>query len=397
MAEAKNWVLTDAAARVWVESIEIGPADLGLAEEGWSIRKTTLRGGPGDGVDLIEVDNGALSFSLLPTRGMGIWKGSYKGLDVGWDSPVKGPVHPSLIDLQDRGGLGWLAGFDELVVRCGLDSTGAPGTDVVPNNMGVSTEVALTLHGKIANIPASRVEVQVIPGEPTQLVVLGEVREAGLFCPQYKLLARASTEVGSNTLLIEDEVTNEKAIDAEMELLYHCNFGPPFLEAGARLEVAAREVAPRDERAAENMDSYETYLGPTAGYVEQVYWYDLLPDAAGRTLAMLRSATADKGLVLRFDCGQLPAFTQWKNTASMADGYVTGLEPATDYPNAKDFERGKGRLMKMGPGETRRTALALEILDSAEAVCAVQDEIAALQQTVGRQVHPQPIGKYSAP
>ena len=104
MAEAKNWVLTDAAARVWVESIEIGPADLGLAEEGWSIRKTTLRGGPGDGVDLIEVDNGALSFSLLPTRGMGIWKGSYKGLDVGWDSPVKGPVHPSLIDLQDRGG-----------------------------------------------------------------------------------------------------------------------------------------------------------------------------------------------------------------------------------------------------------------------------------------------------
>ena len=397
MAEAKNWVLTDAAARVWVESIEIGPADLGLAEEGWSIRKTTLRGGPGDGVDLIEVDNGALSFSLLPTRGMGIWKGSYKGLDVGWDSPVKGPVHPSLIDLQDRGGLGWLAGFDELVVRCGLDSTGAPGTDVVPNNMGVPTEVALTLHGKIANIPASRVEVQVIPGEPTQLVVLGEVREAGLFCPQYKLLARASTEVGSNTLLIEDEVTNEKAIDAEMELLYHCNFGPPFLEAGARLEVAAREVAPRDARAAENMDSYETYLGPTAGYVEQVYWYDLLPDAAGRTLAMLRSATADKGLVLRFDCGQLPAFTQWKNTASMADGYVTGLEPATDYPNAKDFERGKGRLMKMGPGETRRTALALEILDSAEAVCAVQDEIAALQQTVGRQVHPQPIGKYSAP
>ena len=50
MAEAKNWVLTDTAARVWVESIEIGPADLGLAEEGWSIRKTTLRGGPGDGV-----------------------------------------------------------------------------------------------------------------------------------------------------------------------------------------------------------------------------------------------------------------------------------------------------------------------------------------------------------
>ena len=181
MVEARTWVLTDQAERVWVDGIKIGPSDLGLTDEGWSIRKTTSRGGPSDGVDIIEVDNGALSFSVLPTRGMGIWRAAYKGLDVAWNSPVKGPVHPSLIDLQDRGGLGWLAGFDEVVARCGLDSTGAPGTDVVPNNMGVATEVDLTLHGKIANLPASRVQIQVIPGDPTELVVVGEVHEAGLF------------------------------------------------------------------------------------------------------------------------------------------------------------------------------------------------------------------------
>ncbi|MEE2874143.1 MAG: aldose 1-epimerase family protein [Candidatus Latescibacterota bacterium] len=395
MAEAKTWVLTDQATRVWVDSIEIGSGDLGLADEGWSIRKTTLRGGPCDGVDIIEVDNGALSFSVLPTRGMGIWKGAYKGLDLAWNSPVKGPVHPSLIDLQDRGGLGWLAGFDEVVVRCGLDSMGAPGTDVVPNNMGVPSEVALTLHGKIANTPASRVEVQVIPGNPTELVVIGEVHEAGLFCPQYRLLARASTKVGSNSLLIEDEVRNEKAIDAEMELLYHCNFGPPFLEEGARLEVAAREVAPRDARAAEGLRAYETYTGPTPGYVEQAYWYDLLAGKDGKTLAMLRNFAADKGVVLRFDKGELPAFTQWKNTASIADGYVTGLEPATDYPNSKAFERQQGRLMKVGPGETRCATLAIEVLDGAASVAATQGEIANLQQTAERQVHSAPISKYS--
>ena len=103
MVEARTWALTDQAERVWVEGIKIGPSDLGLTDEGWSIRKTTLRGGPSDGVDIIEVDNGALSFSVLPTRGMGIWRAAYKGLDVAWNSPVKGPVHPSLIDLQDRG------------------------------------------------------------------------------------------------------------------------------------------------------------------------------------------------------------------------------------------------------------------------------------------------------
>ena len=159
--------------------------------------------------------------------------------------------------------------------------------------------------------------------------------------------------------------------------------------------MAAREVAPRDARAVEGLAAYQTYLGPTAGYVEQVYWYDLLAREDGQTLAMLRHAAADKGLDQRFDKGQLPAFTQWKNTASVADGYVTGLEPATDYPNGKAFERAQGRLATMGPGESRRSELAIEVLDEAAAVAAVQAEIAQLQQRAERQVHSAPIAKYS--
>ena len=139
MSHAMNWVLTDVEARVWVDSFSLLAGDVGLGS-GWSIRKQTLRGGLSDGVDLIEIDNGQLSISLLPTRGMGIWRASYHGLPIGWKSPARGPVHPQYVNLQERGGLGWLAGFDEAIVRCGLDNTGAPGTDIVPNNMGVPSE-----------------------------------------------------------------------------------------------------------------------------------------------------------------------------------------------------------------------------------------------------------------
>ena len=111
MTGEKSWILTDAEQDIWLETFKLTPLDLGM-EGNWSIEKRVLRGGPGDGVDVIEVHNGALSFSILPTRGMGIWKGQYNGLDIGWNSPVRGPVHPNLVDLQDRGGLGWLAGFD---------------------------------------------------------------------------------------------------------------------------------------------------------------------------------------------------------------------------------------------------------------------------------------------
>lgn len=394
MAAGQQWVLTDTEKRIWIEKIMIGPDDLGL-EGKWSIRKTRLYGGPCDGVDLIEVDNGAFSFSILPTRGMGLWKGRYKNLDIGWNSPVKGPVHPKLVNLQERGGLGWLGGFDEAIVRCGLNSTGAPARDTILNNMGVPAEVELTLHGKIANIPASKVSIEIIPGEPPEIIVRGEVHETALFCPQYCLSACFSTTAGSDTLHIQDQVTNTKGVDAEMELLYHCNFGPPFLQQGSRLELAAREVAPRDARAAEGIAGYDEYLGPSAGYIEQVYWYDLLARADGSTLAMLRNAAADKAVVLRFNKNQLPAFSQWKNTASDADGYVTGLEPATDYPNSKTFERSRGRVLTMRPGETHETGLTLQVLDEAGAVAAVQKEIAALQNNTPRQVHREPSDKYS--
>ena len=73
MTGEKSWILTDAEQDIWLETFKLTPPDLGM-EGNWFIEKRVLRGGPGDGVDVIEVHNGALSFSILPTRGMGIWK-----------------------------------------------------------------------------------------------------------------------------------------------------------------------------------------------------------------------------------------------------------------------------------------------------------------------------------
>src|SRR5258707_15704253 len=77
----KSWTLTDVRADVWLDSLAIANDTLHLpTPHDWSVRKRTLRGGLRDGVDLIEVHNGALSFSVVPTRGMGLWRGDYHGL-----------------------------------------------------------------------------------------------------------------------------------------------------------------------------------------------------------------------------------------------------------------------------------------------------------------------------
>jgi hypothetical protein len=392
----QSWILTDVAHDLWADTFGVGHDTLRLGTAvPWAIRKRTLRGGLRDGVDAIDLDNGALSLTLLPTRGMGIWRGDYHGIPLGWRAPVHGPVHPRHVNLAERGGLGWLSGFDELLCRCGLNWNGPPGEDVHTDRAGRTHREALTLHGRIANQPAHFVEVRVGLDAPHELTVIGQVEEGGLFFPHLNLTASVTTIPGSNRVVLHDVVENRGATPAEMQLLYHLNVGGPFLEAGSRVLLPVREMAPRDARAAEGMATWDTYGGPTAGYAEQVYYFDLLGDPHGRTLAMLYNRAGDRGLTVRMNHRELPSLAVWRNTAALEDGYVTGLEPATNYPNLRTFERQQGRVVVLPPGGRWEAKWSIEVQDTPAGVAMVQKEIASMQAHAPAVVHGKPQGRFS--
>lgn len=373
-------VLTDASRELGTGSCRLseedGPVLPGAAR--WSITQRTLRGGVSEGVEVVEMDNGRLSVSILPTRGMGLWYGRYRSgngevLDLGWKSPVRRPVHPQFVNLAEHGGIGWLAGFNEWVCRCGLAWNGPPGTDE-------ASGLPLTLHGKIANIPAHYVEAAVSTEGPGMLSVTGVVDETMFLGSRLRLTSTVRTEAGSNRLSIIDEVTNLAGRSAEMELLYHTNVGRPFLEAGAKFRAPVERLYPRDPQAAEGIDTWPDYEGPVPGFPEQVFFIEPVTDDSGNTVVLLRNAAGDKGLSLRFNRRQLPYFAQWKLTQAEEDGYVTGLEPATDLPYVRNVEREQGRLIELAPGASRRTQFDITVHDDAEQVAAVESEIRALQE-----------------
>ena len=255
-----SFILTDVSQDSWVESWAIDSAALGLTPAGrFSVRKRRLRGGRRDGVDLIEIDNGVLSFSIIPTRGMGLWKGSCLGNRLGWDSPVAdGPINPAFVNLSGQGGLGWLDGFDELLARCGLASNGAPFEIKITKPDGSESNTTVGLHGKIANMPASYVAVHILDEPPHTIVIEGHVHESRLFGPQIRMHTRISTTPGSNRLTVRDEFVNQKDQPVEMQVLYHWNFGSPFLEPDSRFVAPLRTVTPRDPRAVEGLSNHHT-------------------------------------------------------------------------------------------------------------------------------------------
>ena len=389
-----TFILSDSSSEVWVDSLLVDAPALGLGEtQPFSVKKHTLKGGRREGVDLIVVDNGALRFSVVPTRGMGLWKGWYLGNRLGWDSPINdGPVNPAFVNLGAHGGLGWLEGFDELLARCGLENNGAPFEVETTKADGSKSHTVFGLHGRIANIPASYVALHVDAAPPHEITIEGHVEECRMFGPQIRMETCITTVPGSNRLVVRDEFTNLKDQPVEMQVLYHWNFGPPLLEAGARFLAPRKSVTPRDAIAAAALAHHDVYEGPHPGFGEQVYYYELRgdPEADGKTLVMLRNQEGDKAVALRFRTDQLPAFTLWKNTAGLRDGYVTGLEPGTNYPNPLPFERARNRVVRLPVDGRYVTETTVEVLATTEAVAAIEQEIARLQAQGAATINERP-------
>jgi hypothetical protein len=298
---------------------------------------------------------------------------------LGWNSPVKEVVHPQFVNLEGRGGLGWLDGFNEWMVRCGLEYAGHPGKDEFIDNTGAKAEMNLTLHGKVGNIPASEVEVLVDREPPHRIRVRGVVHERLFFGPKLELTAELSTVPGSNEFQVDDAVTNRGAGPQEFQLIYHVNFGPPLLGQGATLVAPAESVAPMSDGAAKAIDGYDVYAAPTAGFVEQVYLLTPLADGEGATGVLLRNPSKDRGASILWSKRDLPYLTVWKNTAAEADGYVTGLEPGTGFPFNRKVERQAGRVPKLAPGETKRTSLRFQIHRDKEAVAKAAEGLSKIQ------------------
>jgi hypothetical protein len=383
-AEKVQQVLTSAERGIYVEAWSLSPPGAN-----WSVKKTVLRGGKQEGVDVITVNNGKLSFTVSPTRGMGLLRAKMGQVVLEWQSPVKEVVHPKYVNLQSRGGLGWLEGFNELMVRCGLEFAGHPGKDKFINNVGDEAEMDLTLHGKIGNIPASEVEVVVDPDG--RIRVLGRVDERMFYGPKLEMVTEISTMPGSDTFVIHDSIRNHGAHEQEFQLIYHANYGPTLLEEGSKFVGAVERVAPFNAHAAKGGKTWNEYAGPTKGFIEQVYCLFPLADSAGKTQLMLHNRGANQGISMEYSTRELPFLTLWKNTSAMEEGYVTGLEPGTGFPFNRRIERAAGRVPKLKPGETREFTIAYRVYDSKEAVSESRGKIEKIQGSWPTKVDAEPL------
>ncbi len=390
---AKRWILLDAEQDVTVPQLSLAADELAQAADkpagsldGASVVFRRLCGGRREGVQVLEIDTAACRLVVLPTRGLGIWRGQAAGVPLGWQSPVSdGPVHPGWVPLWEPSGIGWLEGFDEWLVRCGMAGMGAPV-------FGDGGRLLWPLHGHVANLPAHYLELAV---DSAGITLTGRVRQGRLFGGHLELQSTLHLPWGQAGFAITDQVVNRAARSATMEMLYHINFGLPWLAPGARVDVAFRRMAPRDARAAEGTEHWQTVGPPEPGFAEQVYFFQPAADASGWAHALLAHPDGNSGVSVRFRPEGLPWFVLWKNQQPAEDGYVVGLEPATALPNPRTVEETQGRLIELAPGQAHQMHLQIEVHAHAEQVQQARQRIQRLHQQAPGQVESQPLPEWS--
>jgi len=300
-AAAQTWVLTDAEAGTDKGNWQIDSKELKLSGNAFSLQQKVLHGGKQEGSKVLTITSkNGLTIALSPTRGMDLLHVNGDGVRLGWDSPVNEVVNPAYINLESRNGLGWLEGFNEMMVRCGYEWTGHPVT---------KDGRIYTLHGKAGNTPASRVEVTVDEKAPHEIRVRGLLKENTFKKANLETWTELRYVPGAKSFTLHDVLTNRGDYPHDYQIIYHSNFGSPILEKDARFIAPLKSVSPFNDYAKTGLKAWNTYDAPTKDFDEMVF--NLVPkaDSSGKTLAAVINSKGNKGASIEFDTHQLPLLT----------------------------------------------------------------------------------------
>jgi hypothetical protein len=194
------------------------------------------------------------------------------------------------------------------------------------------------------------------------------MRESVPFGVNLLLERTVEAYLGRSVIVFKDRVTNEGSGPAPFMMLYHFNLGWPFVEEGSRLFLHAKSVVPRDAEAASGSGRERGFSEPVAGFREQVYYHECVPDAEGHATILCANPRINCGFFLRYRQRELPRFVEWK---MMGEGmYVLGLEPANCLVEGRARERAAGTLQMLAPGEQRELFLQCGVLEGEKEIDA---------------------------
>lgn len=294
---------------------------LGNKEQLCSARKYVFADGPEKGQEIIEADNGKLHFMINASRAMDLGQLRYRGTNVSFIS------RNGFYGAETEFGSRFPAG---MLYTCGLDS--------------LSVQENHAVHGRFHSVPAKVATVR--DGESIE--VTGTIRQTALFGESLIVTRTIQTGYLSNELKITDVIENDGFIDAHYVLLYHVNFGYPFLTEKTYIEapvLTTDAITPYAEDAKDRALLMEL---PGDDTLEKCF-YHTVKEGKVKVVSPSTGLQAE----VAYDHTSLQHLVEWRSMVSGA--YALGIEPST----SRFFDELQYLTLK--PGEKKELTLTLTI------------------------------------
>lgn len=304
--------------------------------------------GKAAGMNAVEVKTiSGLQVLILPDKGLDIGSVTFEGVDISFLSK-NGITSPAYADMQPDGFVKSFTGG--MLTTCGLRSAG-------PSCVDVNGEY-FPIHGYYSLQQAE--EVSVSRPDQYSIIVSGIINETSLFGNNLSLKRQIKINDKELSISVTDELVNNSASEEEIMIIYHYNFGFPFLQDGCEVKFQDNDkVTPRTAEAASGINEYKEICAPIDGYQEQVFFHEQEGDADGFASAEVRNTKLGIAAQIKYDTTVLPVLVQWK---SMASGdYALGIEPSNNYVKGRKEERENGSLKKIGSFEEKTYKTVLKI------------------------------------
>lgn len=320
-------------------------------------RRAVYDEGRARGLNIVEVKNGPLMFSVMLDKCLDICEMSWRGENVNFLSK---PGLNGRNSFDTNGVEAQRSIMGGLFFTCGYENICAPYENY-------------PMHGRMRTSPAEHVSVNASWIEDEYVIsVSGDIREAELFGENLLLHRTIETVLGEKTIIVKDEITNEAFRDEPFMLMYHCNIGYPLLSEKSRLIIPSKNIEARDNVSDQNIETWDVMPSPRDNEEEYVYLHELASDENGDTFAAVVDDTAKKGIVIHFNKNQLPFFGQWKSTAS--GDYVIGLEPGNSKIYGRQYHEENNSLYYLKSRQSIAYEIRFEIIESDDEILAVDKE-----------------------
>lgn len=272
-------------------------------------------------IEAILINNNALELLINKSNALDISWVKYKGQNISFLS--KNGLNSSRSNFSEN----FEGGF---LYTCGLDNI----STCVKNK---------PTHGNLHYQESDNVNISYLDNS---VIVEGEVRLSGLFSKNLVLKRRYVIE--PNKIIVSDKIVNVGYLEEDYVILYHINYGYPFLDTSLKLDIPSIKIDSVTSVAESNKDKFSIIEEPQDEFFENVYYHEL-----SKGHVELTNPDLDIKVTMDYSLDDFPYTIEWK---SMRSGdYALGIEPSISR-----FDRYTPR--KIGPQEEKSYKIEIEFI-----------------------------------